>query len=224
MLPEQDHLLISAFLDGELSLEESACFKQRLLKEPALNQQYQVLKSLDQNLKSAFSEIESDPIPEALSNLLENEKPKTEVWQFMAMAASLVVVSLISFLGYQFSLQEHISVALNQALETRPSMEVAQLNEESQFIALQSFRHTNGNICREYVIKAQSMQEHSVACKIQKSWQVQVKKQTKILDLEHYITATGSQGKIIEPYLKKVAKGQALNVDEELKLISRNWH
>ena len=124
MLSEQDHQLISASLDGELEPEQGLAFKRRLLQEPELNKQYQTFKALDQNLKTTFSEIADAPVPQQLTALLvddkkvEDDQQKTaqnSPWRFLALAASVGAIGLLSFFGLQNSTDDKMSLALTTA-------------------------------------------------------------------------------------------------------------
>ncbi|MCJ8269868.1 MAG: hypothetical protein MJK04_10760, partial [Psychrosphaera sp.] len=173
MLSEQDHQLISASLDGELAPEQSLAFKRRLLQEPELNKQYQAFKALDQDLKKTFSDIAATPVPQKLSALLVDDKkveagekaPQNNHWRFLALAASVGAIGLLSFFGLQNSKDDNMSLALTRALNTQPSMEMKQLDQNNQFIALQSFRHIDGRVCREYLLNKADTHSHRVACK-----------------------------------------------------------
>lgn len=230
MLSEQDHQLISASLDGELAPEQDLAFKRRLLQEPELNKQYQAFKALGQDLKSTFGDIAATPVPQELSALLagdkkveDNKAPQNNQWRFLALAASVAAIGLLSFFGLQSTSNKEILVAITRALDTQPSMEVMQLDPNSQFIVLQSFRHNDGRVCREYQISDTNNQSHAIACKKNQRWQLEVTHNSVVAKLEHTVTATGEESETIEQYLKGAVKGEFLTTDDEMTQIKRNW-
>ncbi|NQZ06232.1 MAG: hypothetical protein HRT35_03635 [Algicola sp.] len=232
MLSEQDHQLISASLDGELEPEQDLAFKRRLLQDPELNKQYQTLKALDQNLKNTFGDIANAPVPQQLAALLVNDKKveddqqqtaKNSHWRFLALAASVGAIGLLSFFGFQNSTNDTMSLALTKALNTQPSMEMKQLDQNSQFIALQSFRHNDGRVCREYLVNDTDTQSHLVACITNQHWQVEFQQDSALSESEYYVTVTAEENKTIEFYLKKAITGAKLSTDDELKQIKDGW-
>ncbi len=231
MLSEQDHQLISASLDGELAPEQEMAFKHRLLQEPALNKQYQAIKAMGQDLKNTFADIASTPVPQSLSSLLEddiqveNEQKATQnnQWRFLALAASVAAIGLLSFFGLQNTSDNQVSIALTKALNTQPAMQVMQLDSNNQFIVLQSFRHNDGRVCREYQISDTNNQSHAIACKKNQQWQLEVTQSSVVAEQAHHVTASGEEVKTIEQYLKGAVKGEFLTSDDEMVQIKRNW-
>jgi hypothetical protein len=74
--PTADDQVLSAYLDGELSAEETAALEARLRREPPLARRLQTLRGTDEALRSAYGPIAGEPLPESILALLE-QSPDT---------------------------------------------------------------------------------------------------------------------------------------------------
>lgn len=66
-----DTLLISAYLDGEMSEQDRYNLEQRLASDPEFAELYEEYERNNQALKASFADIASDPVPAALADLLD---------------------------------------------------------------------------------------------------------------------------------------------------------
>lgn len=222
MLSEQDSELISASLDGQLSPEQSQAFKQRLLKEPELNRHYQTLKANDQKLKQAFAAMDDKPLPETLNQLLQPEKSRqSSNVRYLAVAASLLAVSALSYFGLQNEAGTELNPTLTAALDSTPSMTVAQLDEQTQFIVSQSFRHKKGWFCRVYMTQDSSITSNAVACKKNQKWQLEAFEQGQWSEQEHVATSSGPATQSdVEGYQAEHMQGEPISLADEALLLT----
>ncbi|NVK86194.1 MAG: tetratricopeptide repeat protein [Cytophagia bacterium] len=96
-----DFELIDEYLSGRLSAEEKRAFRNRLLNDPAFNQEFQEIKEIRlyvrqdarEDIKGFFDELE---------NSIEQEKTtkdQTVMKKVISIAASLVLIAAISYIG-----------------------------------------------------------------------------------------------------------------------------
>lgn len=71
MLNDQDYELLSAYLDNEFDADAQTHVKTRLLQDPEFNQEYQALKQMQNALQQASDKINDTPVPDALTQLLQ---------------------------------------------------------------------------------------------------------------------------------------------------------
>lgn len=215
MLSEQDSELISKSLDGQLSAQQDKAFKQRLLQEPLLNQQYQQLKANDEKLKAAFASMDEKPLPAELDELLKAESPAKFNVRYLAVAASLLAVSFISYYGFEQTPNSNMHPALASALDTTPSMTPSNLDDDTQFIVNQTFLHRDGRLCREFLKQDKKSKTRGVACKKKNKWR-KVVEETSILEGDqHYVTASDESQSQVSDFINQNLKGEPLSTSEE---------
>lgn len=222
MLEEKDYELISQSLDGQLSPEQDAAFKKRLLQEPELNREYQNLKANDDKLKKAFATIDDKPLPQGLDKLLNDtpQQKKSSNIRYLAMAASVLAVSVLSYFGIQNDNSMAMSPALTAALNNTPSMTPVQLDDDTQFIVNQTFRHKDGFICRVYMTQDTSIRARSVACKKKQKWQLEAGEQSVLSQDEHFVTASDQDANAnVDHYLSLYKQGEQLTAEQEASYI-----
>ena len=96
-----DFELIEEYLAGKLTAEEKRKFRNRLLNDPAFNQEFQDLKEIRlqvrqnarQELKNLFNEFESS------IELDKTTKDQTVMKKVISIAASLVLIAALSYIG-----------------------------------------------------------------------------------------------------------------------------
>lgn len=93
--------MIEEYLSGKLSAEDKRKFRARLLNDPAFNQEFQELKEIRLHvrqqsrvdIKSLFDEIETNIEKE------ETTKDQTVMKKVISIAASIVLIAAISYVG-----------------------------------------------------------------------------------------------------------------------------
>lgn len=123
-----DFDLIDKYLSGKLSAEDKKAFRNRLLNDPAFNQEFQELKNIRlhvkqnarKDIKNFFNEIETSIEKE------ETTKDQTVMKKVISIAASIVLIAAISYVGLsnrsydnQELYEEHYSAYNNLAGQVR---------------------------------------------------------------------------------------------------------
>ena len=151
MISEDDQMLLSAYLDNELSGEDGRSLKERLLQEPELRRELDSLKGGDEVLLAYSSRIDGKPMPSQLEELF-SEQHRSAQFSYLAAAASIIVM-VGGFLLLQSRTGE------NELMEQLASGERAD-TLEGYIEVVARFRHQDGFYCREVM----THNVHAVLC------------------------------------------------------------
>ncbi len=210
MINDQDIEQISAYLDGELSSEESTRFKARLLAEPALRAEYDALKGNDDLLRGFAARSDAAP-PVMYPELRQDSKqPGRLTW---GLVASVVMVMVVA----SFLRNEETS-SINDALATTLSGD--RFETEAGFIEPQmTFKHANGQYCREFV----TQDSRAVACKAARDWVVlmSVPEAGQVDDGYYQPASNGTQK--VDSFISGNMTGDAYDHADEAELIEAGW-
>lgn len=199
-MTEQDLLLLSAYLDGQLDAGKLADFEDRLQREPELRQRLEAMRETDAALQAGFSDIMQEPVPEGIRQLLA-ESPAVEAktkapvidlhaqkkrrapsnWVPLSVAASVALAVGIFIGGSQTGdNMENILLsqtlqpadALVQILESSPSGNLNTLDElaAASVQAELSFIDNRGDFCRQYRIQNSERAFRGIACLENQQW------------------------------------------------------
>ena len=164
---QQDHELISRYLDQELDASERTALEARLGAEPELRETLDRFRGVDQELCRAMAKEGHVPVDTAalLSKrgdtvaVLPRRKPQR--WG-LAMAASLLAgVAVINGPQWVADSQDNLlvpnieeSVAFSEILDSNPSQARGWLpvEDDVQMRPVLSFASTGGTWCREFVL------------------------------------------------------------------------
>ncbi len=247
-MTEHDTELLSQYLDSELSAEEATALEQRLVAEPALRQRWQRFKHSDQQLRAHCRAPGTDRVPPHVAALLSehqaDNRPTNNVLPLprrhparagagLAIAASLVAAAgLVLAPQWRDAASPRHPAAANQpgiarALDHIPSSldQWHEVDNSSQLRPVLSFAGTNGQWCREYLLKQNGAQWRGVACRESGSWNTAI----VVADRSH--TATGANyqpagaGDVdaISSYVDNHSSDIPLSLDQEAALIARRW-
>lgn len=206
MISEEDAILITRAIDGELAGQEATQFKERLLKEPELRELHDAMLA-DQALIQAMSEkIDDEPLPTEITEQLKTE-PSTNSWQ--AIAAALAVITIGGFL----LTAQNQTPTLADVLNDVPSG-TSKIYQDGEIEVIATFS-TNDTWCREFL----SDKEHGVACREGSSWEIVVSESIQRTEEDRYLPAGSSDS--VEQYVLNNIKGQPLNLDQETQQLSR---
>ena len=93
MNKQEDTLLLSRYLDGELSTAEQVRLKKRLLAEIDLAEEYRRLKAVNDLLVKSFARNEAKIVPPKIAammgpfQLTMSNRKENSMWQFASAAA-----------------------------------------------------------------------------------------------------------------------------------------
>jgi negative regulator of sigma E activity len=177
-----------AWLDGELSPEESARVEAEVAADPELSRLAEQHRAMQSRMKGAFDTIAETPVPHRLvdatrqsearvidfgaAKRARGHRPWGSLPQWAAMAATLAVGI---FVGTQVPIPSHSPVqvqdgriyaaaALNEALDT----ELAGAPSKSPVRIGLTFRDQAGGICRSFT----QGQTSGLACRNGERWQL----------------------------------------------------
>lgn len=227
MISDDDAILISRAIDGELSGSELTNFKARLLSEPELREVHDSMAMEQELLLEMSSKIDGTPVPDGITEQLSSKGSNLTQW--MSLAAAIAVVTL----GGLLLTNPDQTPTLADVLNDIPSGSVTSYNG-GHIEVIATFR-ANNTWCREYV----SDEEHAVACRDGSEWRTAVSQKTAMsqktavsqktalsqneesaADTDSYLPA--GEDTIIQDYVLDNMNGQPLNIDQEM-LQLRQW-
>lgn len=227
MINKNDREQICAYIDEQLTVSEKADFETRLAEESQLQELFIQFKQADLAYRQATDEHTLSPPPEQVMALLEPaQSNKVSLFRAWPIAASLAAITItVALLTTEFNDRDNIKVAIFAALDNTPSSTLIWLDEShsnSMLINL-SFKHRNGQYCREFVLDKQGQASRQVACKDQQ-WNIEVTlPSAPLIQHEAYLPAGDSQNSEIEDYLNQSMQGDGFNLLQEQDLIQKNW-
>lgn len=181
---------LSAYLDNELTAEQRLQVDQALACDADLRQRLQQLRIADEAARQWFSDIDSQPLPDGLENLirttplqsnvipLQRRIPRT-VW---GIAASLL---LATGLLWQIQTTSPVDPRLQQFADTALSGDVLDAGDWKAELMMSWFR-TDGSGCREVVRHTPQQSIVMTACGHPGQWQWQTEPTS-----DQYQTASG---------------------------------
>ena len=227
---EQDHQLLSQYLDGELDAFSTRSLEQRLDAEPELKAALNRLGELDDRVKQAFAGTAEAPehvraLLRPASNVVAfPQRTARPSWQY-ALAASLIAAAGL-VLAPQWQQSTTTGPTLASVMESTPSMASGweMLSDGSQVRPVLSFSASNGNWCREFLVSKEGEGQRGVACREAGEWQTKVLASAELPGTASEFRPAGAgDADIVAKYLADNAQGIALSATEEQALIGGNW-
>ncbi len=237
---QQDHELISRYLDQELSTEERADLESRLQSEPELRETLARFRGVDQELCKAMAKEGHVPVETAALLTKRGDtvavlpRRKTQRWG-LAMAASLLAgVAVINGPQWVADSQDNLlvpnieeSVAFSRILDSNPSQARGWLpvEDDVKMRPVLSFASNGGTWCREFVAAQDHEAWRGVACRREGSWNVELLVQTPGLAGESsgYQTASAETADLVAQFIDTHSADIPLGLQAEAKLINSNW-
>ncbi|MEH6583831.1 MAG: hypothetical protein V7754_17995 [Halioglobus sp.] len=237
-MTDQDHELLSQYLDGELGAPQVRQLEQRLATEPALQAQLVNLRAIDSTVKAAFNVPGADTVPPQVTRMLQ--KPANNVvafpqrrkaaWGF-AVAASLMAASGVLFFeesGQPAADNRLADTQLFEELERAPSRGEGWnlLGDGRQVRPILSFHSKSDGWCREYMLAEQGELWRGVACRGENRWINTVISSQDIGaagSADQYRPASAADTDQVQSFVRTQADGIALSANEEAELINKGW-
>lgn len=230
-MTDQETMLLSQYLDGELPADEAHVLRQRLLAEPALRARFDHMRKLDQQMKDAAAHA-AQSVPASVTALLQEAPIKQRDhggYRGLAIAASLLAATAVLMVpDWRSTPDTGADMQLSAVLEDTPSSadQWDILADGRQVRPVLSFASTSGRWCREFLVVTDSATQRGVACRTAPGqWSTEILADSNPAAAPNgaYIAASGSDSDAIETYIAEQARGIALGRNEEFRLIDNNW-
>ncbi len=223
--------VLAAFADGELDDLTSARVSRAIAADPGLAAQLEAHLALKAQLGAHFAPILAQPVPERLTEPLDQARKvvdfaavraRRKVWQVPAwrfagpaLAACLVIALLIPR-GDDAAPEvgRVASGALAQLLDESPSGATASAGGR----ILLSFRDNAGRVCRGYAGTAQS----GIACHESDGWRIRVVAPGERTQTVDYRQAGSGAAEVMEA-AQALAAGPAFDAAEEQAARANGW-
>ncbi len=248
--PMIDRAQLSAFVDGELSPEESAAVVMHLADHPADQAYVDDLFAANAALAKAFAAPMAEPVPDKIRDTIRGTimgatptitPPSAQIIPFrprpalvaggLALAASIAAAIVL----FQPAPPSALALgpvtqgsALARALETLPSGTVLSESADRDLMILATLPTDTGP-CREVeaVDRAASQIELALACRTTNSgWQVEVVLKEPLAAAtgeDGFLAADGAEVQGLTPFLDQRGAGLALSPQQEAALIEGGW-
>jgi len=197
-MEKSDDVLLSSFVDGELTEHELRELERRLDRDSQLQTRLDAMRAADAAIRKLYAEVDRAPMPDAVIQMLNRgtpEKsnvlafPRRGVGQFLqmpvAIAASiaLVVGIMVSELAQRSqdsaSSIESLSArivdpesGLYRLLEKSSSGEELNLGNAQHGRAVLTFADKDGRYCRQLRVDTSASSAHAVACRQENGWEL----------------------------------------------------
>jgi len=242
---EQDFLLLSAYIDGELDKDQTEILEQRQEDEPTLKLMLDQLRSNDQLLRVAAHSIDEEPMPENLQVLLSNNNESSKQdsllklpnaraatrslkW-FAAIAASITLV--LGIVIGQFQHEDHfeqlvaagtfqpteILVEILDEVGSGSSSKLGELHVAQNL----SFLREDEVFCRHYAIQDEQAALDAIACFIDGKWHNTVLAPGRLMpsNRDTYQPASATTDTVISNYIQERIQGVPLTQSEEVRYL-----
>ncbi|MDG2273886.1 MAG: hypothetical protein P8L39_16430 [Halioglobus sp.] len=237
-MKDQDHELLSQYLDGELGAPQVLHLERRLAAEPQLQAHLERLQDVDAAVKSAFNMPGADAVPPRISQMLQ--KPASNVvafpprrragWGF-AIAVSVLAASGLLFLDESRQSPDGTlgdDALLAQELEYSPSRADGwdQLDDGRRVRLVLSFHSRNNGWCREYMLAEDGQYWRGVACRGEGRWINEVISPAGSNfsgSTADYRPAGANDSDQIQRFVDSQANDIALSAQAEAELLSIGW-
>ena len=206
---------LSALLDGELDSIAATALREALSNDPELADRLEQLAFADSIVKNTYQEIDSEPLPKSVIDLLAGEDEthsnvvnlSRSFWSSRPLQiAAAAVLTLGVFIGSPFLKQtrpdlfaEAIAIgpigtpsALESILSNSASAVTHHLNNDQadgkalvEITPVLSFQSTDGGWCREYTVATDIKAARALACRAENQWQI------VLSSLEQSVTKAG---------------------------------
>lgn len=229
--------VLSAFLDHELSEPEMDAVREQLALDPELADRLAELAAVDARLQRHYGAIDDQPMPEAVTRLLEQPGPGDRSdnlvafpwWRRLrahsgkAVAAAVIAgLAMTQWLNAP-ALNEPAGQALAEVLEHEASGRAYALSSDVTLTPRLTFQNQAGDWCRQFRVDRPAAASEQIACRDGSGhWEVVAQVDVPSTPgTQRYQTASG--GSALDSALDRIMAGQPLALEKERDLISERW-
>jgi hypothetical protein len=244
----REEVLLSAYLDDELSDEQADFIADRLLREPALAMQLEGLRTADDEARRLFAILDESPMPQRVLDLIQGKNnivhfPQRGARRFLqlpvAIAASVALAA--GFLAshwlrvapdpgsattglYAASIEE--GGQIEELLEHSPSDSVVKLADGTRATPMLTFQDRDGAYCRQLLVDGINRSAHAVACRRGGHWQLEALAFSATVDAgAPYQPASIAVPAAVSATVDGlIGVGEPLNLRQEKQAISSSWN
>ena len=239
---QEDTMLLSRYLDGDLSNKEEVALKKRILAEPALSSEFSRMKTVNDLLKQHFNSSSTKIVPPSTAAMMGSSETNVNnirtkhnsLWQFATAATAVAAIGLLLVREWSFSptsqpvlfdQDQLVSEALEQAPSSADSW--VSLADGRKLRPVLTFPHANGSWCREYNLSTESVNWKGIACRSAKNdeWITQALGAESAIDpiVDKYRPAGADENGEIGTFIRENASDIPVSVSQEQKLIESGW-
>ena len=239
MIKQEDTLLLSRYLDGELSITEQVGVKKRLLAEIDLASEYRRLKAVNDLLLKSLDNAAVRTVPPRTAAMMGpfeialSSRRDNSIWQFASAAAIVAAFGLLLIRGWDSSPQGYPVIfeqdqLISKALEKTPSSssEWVALGDNRELRPILTFPHSNGGWCREYELTTPKANWKGIACRTDNaSWITQAIGGQEVIKpiVNKYRPAGADTNGEIGNFVREHASDIPLSLKQEKRVISAGW-
>jgi negative regulator of sigma E activity len=246
----KDDVKLSAMLDGELGAEEQTVMEATLAKDAQMQARLNQMRQTDDAVRAAFAAPMEEAVPDRFLKAIDagfaahDARAQTNViplkpivmeasndnkkgfWRMGGAIAASLALGL--FLGTQFSPTGGdglSSAALNKALNTVPSTQIASLTKGQSITPQLSFAKAGGGYCRQFALTAETGAKSGVACTKDGNWSVEALlpgPQAASAE-DGYVAAEGPTDARLDKTMNALRAGDPLDRTAEAAMIARGW-
>lgn len=238
---------LSAFLDRELSAEEMQAIREALATDPGLVDRLASLAAVDEQVRSQAEAIDSIPMPDSLTRLLEPDHADNVIrpsrwnrWvqplrEHVALAASIALVTgmAVGYLGNEGISSNGDSAYPLAVLDSVSSGNEIHLEDGSLFVSRFTFLDQQDRYCRQFAVRGEQGSTENIACRSgsgdgrredrrEGNWTLMATVFASTTSQEgEYQPATAAS--MLDSALDLMMKGEALSIEDEAELIRQQW-
>jgi hypothetical protein len=237
---------LSAFLDGELSAQDTDALSQEIERDTQLAARMERIGSANTAFVDAVGQIDRAPIKESLKAAIET-RPSAKVIAFRprsltafvaehrAIAASLLCAAAVWGVMSTTSNGSPsdpfapgpdglimASSPLHQLLETAPTGQISTVGSATAAPRL-TFAADDGSFCRQFDVVVEEGVSAAIACREETGWRTQVVAYGLSRPTGDFQTVSALRSPALESFLDNRMSGAPMNAEEEKRLLQNGW-
>lgn len=249
----RDDELLSQLLDNELPQAEADALTERLAREPHLARRLEELRSSDASVRRLFAELDEQPMPKAVLDLLEADDNRTTestdnviafpgrflqrfaqmpvaIAASVALAAGFFVDRLLEESPQPASgisaFQAHsvpAGSAMHTFLETASSASATTLADGTDARILLTFADPAGNWCRQVSVQSASSAIQALSCRRDGRWENEIIAFDEPAGGPYQQAWAGNAVVVGAAVDRLIGDGEPLDSEREAELIQNQW-
>lgn len=245
-----DDETLMAYADGELDAAQAAQVEQLLQRDAAAAARVAQHRALRTQLRSDFSAVLSEPVPDRLLNLLQANATGTQArdtvvdfsqakqrkatvvrnWsgrEWGAMAASLIAGIVLGMYALNFNSANLVgeqggALIAQGKLDSVLTTQLASVKSTQAIQIGVSFRNHAGEYCRSFAIQ-ETHALAGLACRSQSNWRVRMLTESSTKDSSEFRQAGSGTPTAVLALIDQQIAGEPLDAEAEAAALHRGW-